>query len=255
MRKILVAGNWKMNKTSAEAKALVEDILAGMVMNEEVEMLVCPPFLAVPVVSELLKGQPVFVGTQNLYFEAKGAYTGEVSPEMTTEFCSHVIVGHSERRAYFGDTNQSVNKKTIAAMDSGLIPVVCVGETLEERESGLTDSLVAEQVRDGLKAIELETGGEMVIAYEPVWAIGTGKAATTEDAVNVIGGVIRPVLKEMYGEKVSENVQILYGGSVKPGNAYDYFSQKDIDGALIGGASLKAGDFLGIAKAANEVMG
>lgn len=244
-----------MNKTAGEAKELVEEILAGLELKAGVEMLVCPPFLAIPAVAELLKDKPVSLGSQNMFYEASGAYTGETSPAMTAEFCSHVIVGHSERRAFFGDTNELVNKKTKAAMAQGLIPIVCVGETLEQREAGETEALVAFQINEGLHGIELKTGKELIVAYEPVWAIGTGKAATTEDAVNVIGGVIRPALVEMYGAEIANNIQILYGGSVKPENAFDYFSQEDIDGALIGGAALKAEAFLGIMKAANEVMG
>jgi len=244
-----------MNKTVAEAKLLVEEILAGLELSDGVEMLVCPPFLSVPLIAEMLEDKSVYLGTQNLYYEESGAYTGETSPVMTAEFCSHVIVGHSERRAYFGDTDDAVNRKTKAAMTHGLIPVVCVGETLEQREAGETEVLVAGQISAGLAGIELKTGKELILAYEPVWAIGTGKAATTEDAINVIGGVIRPALVEMYGKEIAENIQILYGGSVKPENAFEYFRQEDIDGALIGGASLKAEAFLGIAKAANEVMG
>jgi len=255
MRNILVAGNWKMNKTAVEAKLLMNEILAGLELNDGVEMLVCPPFFSVPVLAEMLKGSAVLLGSQNLFYEESGAYTGETSPAMTAEFCTHVIVGHSERRAYFGDTDEAVNKKTKAAMAQGLTPIVCVGETLQQREAGETETLVGGQVRAGLAGVELSTGRELIVAYEPVWAIGTGMAATTEDAVSVIGGMIRPVLVELYGEEIAEQIQILYGGSVKPENAFDYFSQADIDGALIGGAALKAEAFLGIAKAANEVLG
>jgi triosephosphate isomerase len=255
MRKIMVAGNWKMNKSSAEAKGLVSEILTGMKLNDGVEMLVCPPFFSVPVLAEMLKGKDIFLGSQNLYYEESGAFTGETSPAMTAEFCTHVIVGHSERRAYFGDTDEAVNKKTKAAMAHGLIPIVCVGETLAQREAGETEALVGGQLRAGLAGVELSTGKELILAYEPVWAIGTGVAATTEDAVSVIGGMIRPALVDLYGEAIASQIQILYGGSVKPENAYDYFKQADIDGALIGGAALKADAFLGIAKAANEVKG
>jgi triosephosphate isomerase len=246
----MVAGNWKMNKTAAEARQLVEEMLPGLEAVSSVENLICPPFLSVPAVAELLKDSPVALGAQNVYWEEKGAFTAEVSPSMVAEFCQYVIIGHSERRAYFGETDETVNRRTKAALAHGLIPVVCVGETLEQNEAGETSKVVSRQMRDGLAELSIESADQLVVAYEPVWAIGTGKAAYPEDASRVIGKVIRPALKELFGEEISQGVRVLYGGSVKPGNASDFFSEEEVDGALVGGASLKAADFVAITQAA-----
>ena len=239
MRKPLVAGNWKLNKTAAEAKAV-----------ETVENLICPPYLAIPAAAEQLADTSVALGAQNVYWEEKGAFTAEVSPEMVAEFCQYVIIGHSERRAYFGETDETVNKRVKAALAYQLVPVVCVGETLEENEAGRTSEVVMRQMRDGLAGVEIGSAAEMVIAYEPVWAIGTGKAAYPEDASRVIGQSIRPVLAELFGEEIAQGVRVLYGGSVKPENAADFFGEEEVDGALVGGASLKSADFIGITEAA-----
>ncbi len=250
MRTPLIAGNWKLNKTVAEAQQLVSDLLPGLESISGVEKLLCPPFTALMAVAELLKGKDIGLGGQNLYWEASGAYTGEISPTMLAEFCQYVIIGHSERRAYFGETDQTVNQKVGAALAHNLTPVVCVGETLEEKEAERAAEVVSRQVKDGLSGTKISSGDDLVVAYEPVWAIGTGRAATPDDAVVIIRNVIRPTLAGLFGEGVSQGVRVLYGGSVKPGNAADFFSLEDVDGALIGGASLNANDFVAIAQAA-----
>jgi triosephosphate isomerase len=250
MRTPLVAGNWKLNKTVAESRALVSDLLPGLQGISGVEKLLCPPFTALMAVAEMLKGKGIAVGGQNLYWEASGAYTGEISPTMLAEFCQYVIIGHSERRAYFGETDQTVNQKVGAALAHGLTPVVCVGETLEENEAGSAAEVVTRQVKKGLTGAKVSSGNDLVVAYEPVWAIGTGRAATPDDANVIIRNVIRPALAGLFGEGVAQGVRILYGGSVKPANARDFFSLDEVDGALVGGASLKADDFVAIAQAA-----
>ena len=250
MRKPFVAGNWKMHKTVAEARRLVEEMLPGLQAVEEVERVLCPPFTALGAVATLLEGTEIGLGAQNMYWEDKGAFTGEIAPSMVAELCRYVILGHSERRAYFGETDQTVNRRVKAALAHGLTPIVCVGETLEENEAGRTAEVVSRQLRDGLSSLGLSTGAELVIAYEPVWAIGTGRAATAEGANAVVGDVIRPTLAELFGQGVAQAVRVLYGGSVKPGNAAGFFTQPEIDGALVGGASLKAADFVAITRAA-----
>ncbi|MRR30764.1 triose-phosphate isomerase, partial [bacterium] len=201
-------------------------------------------------VSGLLAGSGIGVGAQNLYWEKSGAYTGEVSPEMVKELGDYVILGHSERRAYYGETDEGVNKKTLAALAAGLIPIVCVGETLAENEAGQTEAVVVRQVREGLKGVSAADAPKLVVAYEPVWAIGTGRAATGDQAEQVIRDYVRKPLIELFGKEAGEAIRILYGGSVKAANAAEFFGQADIDGALVGGASLKAADFMGIVKAA-----
>jgi triosephosphate isomerase len=250
MRTPLVAGNWKLNKTVAEARQLVGELLPGLQGISGVDKLLCPPFTALSAVAEMLKGSGISLGGQNLYWETSGAYTGEISPTMLAELCQFVIIGHSERRAYFGETEETVNKKVQAALAHKLIPVVCVGETLEEKEAGKAAEVVTRQVKEGLKGSPLTSGNDFVIAYEPVWAIGTGLASTPDDASTIIRNVIRPVVAGLFGEETAQGVRVLYGGSVKPGNAAEFFSQEEVDGALVGGASLKAEDFVGIAKAA-----
>lgn len=250
MRVPLVAGNWKLNKTVAEARILIAELLPGLAAVENADSLVCPPYLAIPAAAELLHGSKVALGAQNVYWETEGAFTGEVSPKMVAEFCKFVIIGHSERRAYFGETDQTVNRRVKAALEFNLIPVVCVGETLEENEAGKTSEVVMRQMRDGLAGVEVASAGQLVVAYEPVWAIGTGKAAYPDDASRVIGKSIRPVLAELFGEEISQGVRVLYGGSVKADNAADFFSEEEVDGALVGGASLKAADFIAITEAA-----
>ncbi len=250
MRTPLIAGNWKMYKTSAEARQLLSDMLPGLAALQGVEIVLCPPFTSILPVASLVEGTAINVGAQNMYWDASGAFTGEVAPPMLAEFCRYVIVGHSERRAHFGETDTMVNRKVLAALEHHLIPIMCVGETITENEAGLTKDVVARQVKDGLSGVDAASVGSVVIAYEPVWAIGTGRAATADGANNVIAGVIRLWLAQTYGEQPAELVRILYGGSVKADNAAEFFHYPDIDGALVGGASLKADEFIAIAKAA-----
>jgi triosephosphate isomerase len=250
MRKPFVAGNWKMNKTVDQATLLVADMLPGLEAVKTVDRVVCPPFTSLMVISGMLAGTEVGLGAQNLHWEESGAFTGELSPAMVKEFCQYVIIGHSERRAYFGDTDETVNKKVKAAIAIGLTPIVCVGETLDEYEAGKTGDVVARQVKNGLKEIEAKDAEKLVVAYEPIWAIGTGKAASAEEAQDVIGNVVRKNLAVAFGDEVAQKIRILYGGSVKAGNAADFFGKPDIDGGLIGGAALKAEDFVKIVEAA-----
>ncbi len=249
MRKPFVAGNWKMNKTVDQASVLVQELLPGMQAVPEVECVICPPFTSLMVLSAQLKGTGIGLGAQNLHWEASGAYTGEVSPQMVKEFCNYVIIGHSERRAYFAETDETVNKKLKAALAIGLTPIVCIGETLDEYDAGKTGDVVKRQVLQGLKEIDAAAASQIVVAYEPVWAIGTGKAATADSANAVHKDHIRPALASLFGSAVAENIRILYGGSVNAANASEYFHQSDIDGALVGGASLKP-DFIKIVEGA-----
>lgn len=250
MRKPFIAGNWKMYKTIAEARHLVSELVPGLQAIEGVEKALCPPATALLAVRALLEGTDIGLGAQNVHWEDAGAFTGEISPAMVAELCQYVIIGHSERRAYFGETNQSVNRKVQAALAHGLVPIICVGETLAENEAGMTQEVVAVQVKDGLARLDLKDGGAIVMAYEPVWAIGTGKAATAEGANQVIADVIRPALADSYGDEFAQQVRVQYGGSVKANNAREFFNQPDIDGALVGGASLKSSEFVPIVQAA-----
>ncbi len=241
-----------MNKTSAQGVALVNELLSAISGYDRVERVVCPSFLSVPAVSARLQGSPVGVGTQDLYWETSGAYTGEVAPDMVKEFCQYVIIGHSERRAKFGETDETVNKKVKAALAAGLVVIMCVGETLEENEAGQTEAVVSRQVREGLNGLVTAAMENVVIAYEPVWAIGTGRAASAEGANAVIKDFIRKPVAALFDEKIAHAVRVLYGGSVTGANAMEFFSQPDIDGALVGGASLKPVDFTAIVAAAAE---
>jgi triosephosphate isomerase len=249
MRIPIVAGNWKMNKTIAGAAQLVKELLPSIEPVRGVEKVICPPFTALLPVSALLEGTDVHLGAQNMHWESAGAFTGEIAPDMVAELCDYVILGHSERRAYFGETDEIVQRKVQAALQRDLIPIVCVGEQLEEREAGRTAEVVRRQIQLGLAGITDEVS-RVVIAYEPIWAIGTGKAATPAGANAVIGTVIRPALSGMYGEQAAQDIRVLYGGSVKANNAADFFAQPEIDGALVGGASLKAEEFAQITLAA-----
>lgn len=252
MRTPFVAGNWKMNKTIAETRELLSALLPNLNGIDGVERVVCPPYLSLMAASELLAGQGIGLGAQDMYWEEKGAFTGQVSPGMVREICGYVILGHSERRAYFGETDETVNKKLLAAQKAGLTPIVCVGETLSQYEAGETAKIVSSQTRLGLQGVSADFASRIVVAYEPVWAIGTGKASSGENAQGVHGGVIRPVLKELFGEDTAQAIRILYGGSVTAANAAEFFSQPDIDGALVGGASLKPEEFIAIARAAQK---
>ncbi|MGE5251209.1 MAG: triose-phosphate isomerase [Bacteroidota bacterium] len=250
MRTPLVAGNWKMNGTIAEARELVLKLNNGLREIGGVEKVLCPPATALLAVSALLEGTDIGLGAQNMYWAEKGAFTGELSPLMVKELGSYVIIGHSERRAYFGETDETVNKKLRAAQAYGLTPIVCVGETLEQYESNQTREVVARQIAGGLKEIDPAFAPRIVIAYEPVWAIGTGRASSGENANGVVAQVIRPALAEQFGEGTARIIRVLYGGSVTAGNAAEFFGQPEIDGALVGGASLKADEFIAITRAA-----
>ncbi len=250
MRKPFVAGNWKMFKNVAEARLLVSELIPGLAPITGVERVLCPPFTSLLAVRALLEGTGIGLGAQNVHWEESGAYTGEVAPYMLREFCQYVIIGHSERRAYFGETDETVNKKVKAALAHDLIPIVCVGETLVENEAGETAQVVKRQIETGLAGVTLADWSRLVVAYEPVWAIGTGKAATADGASLVVGDYIRPILAATLGENAAGLVRVLYGGSVKGSNAAEFFTKSDIDGALVGGASLKAGDFTQIVQAA-----
>ena len=245
-----VAGNWKMNKTTAEARDLVSKMLVPLREISNVDKVLCPPFPSIPAVSSLLEGSGIGLGAQNLHWEEKGAFTGEVAPNMVKEFCRYVIIGHSERRTYFGETDGIVNRKLRAATNVDLIPIICVGETLDQYESGQTAEVVRRQIRLGFAGLGSAYASRIVVAYEPVWAIGTGKASSGENANTVHGKVIRPALAELFGDRNADAMRILYGGSVTAANASEFFSQSDIDGGLIGGASLKPDEFVAITKAA-----
>ncbi len=243
MRTPILAGNWKMNKTVGEATDLVNGLLAVALRASAVELVVGPSYTALPAVANALRGSSIGVAAQNVHWEASGAFTGEVSVEMLTDIgCSHVIIGHSERRQYFGETNEAANKKLLAAHAGGLLPIYCVGETLAEREGGIMEDVVGAQVREGLAGLTVEQASMTVIAYEPVWAIGTGRTATPDQAQEA-HAFIRGVITEVCGEGVAAAVRIQYGGSANPGNIAELISQPDIDGGLIGGASLKAESF------------
>lgn len=252
MRRKFVAGNWKMNNTLAEARQLLTELTLALGELESIERAVCPPFTALSLAAEMLEGTGIGVGAQNMHWEAKGAFTGEISPPMVAELCQYVIIGHSERRQYFGETDETVNRKVKAALEHGLTPIVCIGESLEENQAGKTGEVVSRQVRQGLAGLTPEQARRLVLAYEPIWAIGTGLAATPEDANAIHRDVVRAALAEMFGPQVADAVRIQYGGSVKPENAAAFFAQSDIDGALVGGASLKAASFVEIARLAAE---
>jgi triosephosphate isomerase len=250
MRTPIVAGNWKMNKTVEEARLLVFSMNQILREIEGVEKVLCPPFPALLAVSALVQGTDIGVGAQNMHWEEKGAFTGEVAPNMVAEFCQYVIIGHSERRAYFGEIDQTVNRKLHAAMSHNLTPIVCVGETLDENESGQTGEVVRRQISQGLADVDPAKAAGIIVAYEPVWAIGTGRASSGENANAVLADHIRPALADLFGGETAQAIRIQYGGSVTSANADEFFSQSEIDGALIGGASLKTDEFIGITRAA-----
>ncbi|HMP89495.1 MAG TPA: triose-phosphate isomerase [Kiritimatiellia bacterium] len=249
-RKPIVAGNWKMNKTVADAIDLASAIKRDLAGCKDVDIVLCPPFTALKAVSDVITGTHIDLGAQNMHWEKSGAFTGEISAEMLREvYCHYVILGHSERRTYFGETDAIVNKKTKAALESNLTPIVCVGETLTEREGGKTNDVVGTQVRGSLAGLSPRQLVDSVIAYEPVWAIGTGKTASPEQAQEV-HAFIRGVLRDIADEAVAQSVRIQYGGSVKASNARELFNLPDIDGGLIGGAALEARSFVEIVQAA-----
>ena len=245
-RKVIIAGNWKMNKNASEGKALVEALKAQTAKFENVEIVVCPPFTTIGAAVEAAAGSNIGVGAQNIHWAANGAFTGEISADMLkTSGVEYVIIGHSERRQYFGETDETVNKRLVAALEAGLIPIVCIGELLEEREAGKTEEVLSTQIRGGLANVSAADAAKIVIAYEPVWAIGTGKTATPEMA-QAAHAFIRAELAAMFGTDTAEAIRIQYGGSMKPANAKELVAQKDIDGGLIGGAALDAESFLSL---------
>lgn len=243
MRTPIIAGNWKMNTTLGQAVSLVKEMRDKLDKIQGADKVLCPPFISLAAIKELLQGTSIGLGAQNMYFEEKGAFTGEVAPNMVADLCQYVILGHSERRQYFGETDDMINKKVQAALKAGIKPILCIGEKLEERESGKTIPLVSGQVRGALSSISSPPG--LIIAYEPIWAIGTGRAATGQDANTTIGA-IRQVISSLYGKEYAQGVRIQYGGSVTGANIAEFISQPEIDGALVGGASLKAADFISI---------
>ena len=246
MPDLVVAGNWKMNTTVADAVALAAAVRDGAASASGVELVLCPPFVSLAAVSDAVKGSAVKVGAQNMHFEDSGAFTGEVSPGMLQDLCDYVIVGHSERRQMFAETDETVNNKVKAAQAAGLKPIMCVGETLEEREAGKASDIISGQVRAGLEGIT-DTSG-LIVAYEPIWAIGTGRSATPETAAEIMGGAILETLRSLFPAS-ADNISLLYGGSMNAGNAGDYAAQSCIHGGLVGGAALQAESFLQVAAA------
>lgn len=255
MRTPIIAGNWKMNTTLAaagELTAAVREPLAQLVATGRVQAVLCPPFVSLARVGELVRGSGIGVGAQNMYFEPKGAYTGEIAPLMLVDLAQYVILGHSERRQFFGETDELVNKKIHSALEYNLQPIVCVGESLRQYEAGETQAFVTGQVRAALAGLNGAQAGGLIFAYEPIWAIGTGKAATGAGANAVIGLTIRGTLADTYGEEVAQRVRVQYGGSVTAKNIEEFIVQPEIDGALVGGASLKADEFIAICEAASH---
>jgi triosephosphate isomerase len=252
MRKPFVAGNWKMNTDACTSLALAKDIASNSrdIAGNSVSIAVCPPFIYLQSVAKALSASHIAVGAQDVYFESKGAFTGEISPFMLKDIgCTYVLCGHSERRHVIGETDELINKKLAAAIAGGLLPILCVGELLTERDAGQTEQVVSRQFRKGLSGLSAEKVSAVTIAYEPVWAIGTGRTATPQQAQEV-HDFIRMLLAQMYDDQLADEIRILYGGSVKPDNAEDLMNQDDIDGLLVGGASLNADDFLTIIRAA-----
>ncbi|MEA3375073.1 MAG: triose-phosphate isomerase [Chloroflexota bacterium] len=243
MRRPFIAGNWKMYKTVDEAVSLVEALKAELEGVEGCDVAVCPPFIALARAREALESSDIGLGAQNMHWEEEGAFTGEVSPSMLEGLCDYVIIGHSERRTIFGETDEWVNKKLHAALAHGLKPIVCVGENLEQNKAGETEVFVGGQVRAAFEGVSAEQAKIVTMAYEPIWAIGTGVPAHGEDANRIIGEVVRGTLANLYGESVAQSIRIQYGGSVKPQNVTEFLGQSEIDGALVGGASLRAPDF------------
>ena len=251
-RKYLIAGNWKMNKTAAEGAALTKEIVAAVGKDTSVNVVVCPPYTALDAVSKTLEGSNVVLGAENMHPKASGAYTGEIAADMLREFfVGYVILGHSERRQYFGETDAFINEKVLAVLANHMRPILCVGETLAQREAGKTIELVAAQVREGLKGVPAEQAENVVVAYEPIWAIGTGKTATPAMAQEV-HAAIRVELAKLFGAANADKVRILYGGSMKPANADALLAEPDIDGGLIGGAALDAASFVSLVQSAKK---
>ena len=253
MRKPMMAGNWKMNKTIDEAVELARAINSATHTYDSVDKVVCPTFVCLPAVSDVLAKSPVAAGAQNMHWEADGAFTGEVSPQMLDGLVDYVIIGHSERREYFAESDETVNKKLKAALAAGIVPILCVGESLAQNQAGETHSFVSGQVTAALADLSAAQVESLVIAYEPIWAIGTGLAATAEQANSICGLTVRGTVAELYGEEVAQNTRVLYGGSTKPSNIAEIMQQPDIDGALIGGAALKADSYADMVRLTAEV--
>jgi len=250
MRKLLIAGNWKMNTTLMEAVDLVNEMKEPLDRINGVDKVVCPPFISIAVISEILMDSSIKVGAQNMYFKEKGAFTGEISPAMLIDICEYVIIGHSERRQYFNETDETVNKKGRAALDAGLKPIICVGENLEQNKAGETEKIVTGQLKRALDDISYSPA--IVIAYEPIWAIGTGKAATGTDANTTIK-IIRNTIADIYNGRAAQDMRILYGGSVTAANIGEFIRQPEIDGGLVGGASLKSAEFISMVEQAASI--
>ena len=246
MKRMMIAGNWKMNKTDEEAIELTSELVKLVGDVKEPKVVVCPPFTSMRSVRDIIKDSNICLGAQNMFWEESGAYTGEISSLMLKSVgCRYVIIGHSERRGYFGETDEKVNKKLKSAMKHGLVPILCVGETLGDRDRGISKDIVKGQVEKAVKGLDLSQADEFVVAYEPVWAIGTGRPATAEDAEDMIS-FIRSLLVDAFGDKVMDKIYLLYGGSVKPDNIAEFVSQPTVQGALVGGASLSADKFASI---------
>ena len=251
-RKTIIAGNWKMNKTATETKKFAEELKTMLPKAKWCDVVVCVPFVNIPAAIRAFKDMRVAIGAEDLFYEKSGAYTGEVSADMLKDLgVKYVIIGHSERRQYFGETDVTVNKKVLAALEVGLHPIICVGETLEQREMGITMELIALQTKAAFAGVPAEKARKCVVAYEPVWAIGTGKTATAEQA-NEVCNAIRATIRHLYGARVARSVTIQYGGSMNPGNAAELLAQPDVDGGLIGGAALVPEKFVDIINAANQ---
>ncbi|MDM8520394.1 triose-phosphate isomerase [Anaerolineales bacterium HSG6] len=250
MRTPIIAGNWKMHKTAAEAVLLAREIREAVTNIDKVETVLCPPFTALGAVKGIIADSNIGLGAQNLHWEEQGAYTGEVSPLMLAGLCDYVIIGHSERRQYFGETDETVNKKIKSALAHGLKPIVCVGENLDQYEAGETNSFVGSQIKGAFVGLSADDASKIVVAYEPIWAIGTGRTAEPEGANEIIATSIRGTLTELYSEEVAQKIRVQYGGSVKPNNVESFMAQPDIDGALVGGASLKTDSFVALVKGA-----
>jgi triosephosphate isomerase len=255
MRKPIIAGNWKMFKTLPEAVSFVHMLAPRLAALHGVERVVCPGYVALAAVADALKGTEIRVGAQSVHWEAQGAFTSQISPVMLQGLVDYVIIGHSECRAYLNETDETVNKKVKAALAYGLRPIVAVGESLRQYEAGETEKVVSGQVRAAFNGVDAANMANIVLAYEPIWAIGTGKNADAQQANTIIGSTIRGTLAQLYGQDVAQTVRIQYGGSVKPDNMLDYMSQPDIDGALVGGASLKIEDFTSLVEAASKAKG
>jgi triosephosphate isomerase len=257
MRKPILAGNWKMHNAIVEAQELVKGITVELTKfdHSAVDAVICPPYTALAVVSEATRSAGMGLGAQNMHWEPRGAFTGEISPLMLQGLCDYVILGHSERRQYFGESDDAVNKKIRAGFEHGLTPIVCVGENLDQNQAGETAAFVGKQVRGALEKISPQQVQKLIIAYEPIWAIGSGMAATAEGANEIISTAIRGVLADLYGPQVAERVRVQYGGSVKPANIAEFMEQPEIDGALVGGACLEAKSFAAIIRGAIQAKG